>query len=213
MKTLLYFVRHGQSLGNEARIFLGHTDVGLTEMGKKQANLTAEALKDVEFTRMYASDLIRAYDTAVPHAELRGMEIIKDKRLRELYCGEWERLKVDEIIERYGKMYTEEWTNDFGRFTLPGGESVQAGADRMLEFALEVARDNPGGVLLCASHAAIIRAFWARISGIAPADVARELPYPANASYSIVEYDGDKLVPLSFSNDEHLAGYSTTWRD
>ena len=213
MKTLLYFVRHGQSLGNEARIFLGHTDMGLTEMGHKQAKMTADALKDLKIDAIYSSDLSRAYDTAVPHAELRGLEVIADKRLRELYCGEWEGLTVEQIIELYGTLYTDSWVNDFGTFTLPQGESVQHGADRMLEASLEAARANVGKTILLASHAAVIRALWARISGIAPENLARELPYPANASYSVAEFDGERLVPVSFSNDEHLGSLSTTWRD
>ena len=213
MKTLLYFVRHGQSLGNEGRIFLGHTDMGLTEMGFKQAKMTADALADVKIDLVYSSDLSRAYYTAVPHAELRGLEVITDERLRELYCGEWEGLTVDQIIERYNSDYTDAWVNDFGRFTLPNGESVQHGADRMLEVALEVARANVGKTILLASHAAVIRALWARISGVAPEDVAKNIPYPANASYSVAELVGDRLVPVSFSNDEHLGSLSTTWRD
>lgn len=213
MKTTLYFVRHGQSIGNQQRIFLGHTDMDLTELGVAQAERTASALADVHFDRIYSSDLSRAYSTAVPHARLRGMEIIRDRDLRELYCGEWEGLSVDEIIERYGEKYTDEWTLHFGVAHIPGGESVPEGALRMYNFALRIAREHPGETILCASHAAVIRALYARVSGIAPDDVAQRLSYPSNASYSIIEFDGEHLYPVAFSCDEHMKDLRTTWVD
>ena len=213
MKTRIYFIRHGQSYGNQNRIFLGHTDMDLTDMGRTQAAKTAQKLADVEFSAIYASDLKRAYNTAVPHAEIRGMSVIADRRLRELYCGEWENLSVDEIIARYGEVYTHSWVHEFGTFRLPGGESVAEGAERMYEVALEVARRHEGTNILCASHAAVIRALFAKVMKIKPDEVAQKLPYPSNASYSIIEYDGEELSVASFSEDEHLADFLTTWKD
>lgn len=213
MKTKIYFIRHGQSYGNQQRIFLGHTDRDLTDMGKLQAEKTAERLADVEFSAIYSSDLSRAYNTAVPHARMRGMEIIKDKRLRELYCGEWENLSVDEIIARYGELYTYSWAHEFGTFRLPGGESVQEGAERMYKMAVEMARAHEGTNILCTTHAAVIRALFSKVMGIEPKKVAEELPYPSNASYSILEYDGEMLSVLSFSEDDHLGDLFTTWKD
>lgn len=213
MKTLLYFVRHGQSLGNKNRVFLGHTDLDLTDLGREQANRTAEALSRIKFDAIYSSDLIRAYNTALPHALMRGLEIKTDKRLRELYCGEWEGLTVEELIERYGEMYTVEWVKSFGCFVMPGGEGTAEGAERVYECAIDIARANPGGTVLCALHAAVLRAFYAKISGIDPSEIYDKLPYPSNASYSVVEFDGEKLVPVSYSNDDHLAELFTTWKD
>ena len=213
MKTLIYFVRHGQSLGNEHRIFLGHTDMDLTDLGRRQAEATAKRLADVDFAAFYSSDLLRAYNTAKPHADMRDMTVKTDKRLRELYCGDWEGLTVEEIIERYGELYTVSWAHGFGSFRMPNGESVAEGAERMYEAALDMGRENEGKIVLCASHAAVMRALFAKIKGIAPENIALELPYPSNASYSVVEYDNGELKLLTFSEDEHLEGMSTTWRD
>ena len=213
MKTRIYYVRHGQSYGNQHRIFLGHTDKDLTDIGKIQAKRAAERLADVEFSAIYSSDLSRAYNTAVPHAEMRGVEIIADKRLRELYCGDWENLAVDEIIARYGELYTYSWVHEFGTFRLPGGESVQEGAQRMYDMAIEMAKAHEGTNILCTTHAAVIRALFSKVMGIAPNEVAEKLPYPSNASYSILEYDGEYFTVLSFSEDDHLGDLFTTWKD
>ena len=204
LSTYLYFIRHGESIGNINRICLGHTDLDLTEKGRAQAALAGDALSDVVFSKIYSSDLIRAYNTALPHAEKRGMEIVATKELRELYFGKWENCSVDWLIENFHDDFMIGWRKRFGDFVAPDGESVSAMADRMCSFAAKVAKEGQGTNILLASHAAAIRAMWARLCGIEPSEVGVKLPFPANASYSIVEWDGERLIPVSYSNDLHL---------
>ena len=66
MKTTLYLVRHGQSLGNLNEQMLGHTDLDLSELGYRQAAATFERLKDTHFDAVYSSPLQRAYNTVCP---------------------------------------------------------------------------------------------------------------------------------------------------
>ena len=49
--------RHGQSMGNLVRSFLGHTDLPLSELGHLQAAKTAEYLKDENIDVIISSDL------------------------------------------------------------------------------------------------------------------------------------------------------------
>ena len=49
MDTLIYFIRHGQSLGNLSQIMLGHTDLDLSPLGYLQAEKTCEELSGVHF--------------------------------------------------------------------------------------------------------------------------------------------------------------------
>ena len=44
--TKIIFIRHGESLGNANKTFLGHTDLDLSELGYKQAEATAKHLKN-----------------------------------------------------------------------------------------------------------------------------------------------------------------------
>ena len=57
MTTRIIIERHGQSIGNAERIYLGITDLGLTDEGVEQAKITAEALKDEKIDVIYSSDL------------------------------------------------------------------------------------------------------------------------------------------------------------
>ena len=68
-KTRLYMIRHGQSEGNLKNLFLGHTDMDLTELGHLQAEMAAEYLATVPVDVIYASDLKRAFHTALHTSE------------------------------------------------------------------------------------------------------------------------------------------------
>lgn len=88
----IYLMRHGQSIGNELKIIQGHDDFPLTDKGREQARQIAKVLSGVEIHGLYASDLMRAYETAT----IIGIEnnlpyqVIKDMDLRERYMGKFQ---------------------------------------------------------------------------------------------------------------------------
>ena len=202
--TRIYVIRHGESVGNLHRICLGHTDLDITELGMKQAEKTAEALSDVDFAAIYSSDLIRAVHTAEPHAKMRGLTVNTDEAFRELYFGNWEHASVLMLKEKFHDEFTIGWRQNFGTFTAPMGESVVAMAERMEEGLKRIAGKHRGKNILLTSHAAAIRALWGKISGFKPSEWADAYPFPTNASYSILEFNGEELISVSYSNDTHL---------
>ena len=208
-KTVIYLIRHGESLGNLNRICLGHTDLDLTDLGHKQAINTAEALKNVDFAAIYSSDLIRAVHTAEPNACIRGLKVQKMSDFRELYFGDWENASVLWLKEEHHDEFMIGWRQNFGTFTAPNGESVVHMADRMSSGIEKIASMHAGANILVASHAAAIRALWGKISGLTPDKWAEAYPFPTNASYSLIEYDGRALKPISYSNDGHLGDLVT----
>ena len=202
--TILLLVRHGESLGNARREFLGHTNKDLSELGYKQAEKTAEYLSKVKIDAVYSSDLIRAHNTALPHAKLRNLPVNDSAALREIYAGEWEGKKVEDIIEEYPNYFYEKWRAKFGECTIPGGESVPHLAERIYSEVLRIASENKGRTVLIGCHAAAIRSFWGKITKTPPSLVADEIPFPTNASVSVVYYDGAQLIPGEYSHDVHL---------
>ena len=204
-RTKLIIVRHGQSIGNLTRTFLGHTDLDLSEMGYLQANATAEALKDEKIDKIYSSDLKRAYNTAKSIANSHKLDIICNGKLREAFAGEWENQNVDHMIAHWGAdFFVTEWKNGFGTFTLPGGESIRGAGERFFEGVREICEQNKGKTLVISSHAAVIRAFWGIISDVEWNRLAAEVPFPTNASYSVVYYENGVFTPIQYSIDEHL---------
>lgn len=211
MKTKIIIVRHGESLGNKEKYLLGHTDLDMSQLGYRQAASTASYLAEEKIDVIYSSDLIRAYNTAKPHAELRGLQIIKDEKLREVQLGDWEGKHISYILENYKDEYETYKAKTFGTYTFPkGGDSVEEAGVRFFDEIMSIASENTGKTVLVVTHAAVLRSFYAKISGIEPRDVAAELPFATNASVSLVEYDGERLVPRLYSFDEHLRDVGIT---
>ncbi len=203
MEIKFILIRHGQSLGNANNIYLGHTDLDLSEVGKAQAKTAAEHFRDEDISAIYSSDLIRAYNTAVPHAELHSLEIHVSEKLREVNIGLWEGKNVTELKEKWYKEFQVEWKGRFGSATPPSGEPVFSAGKRMYDELMSIAKSCDGKILVT-SHAAIIRAFWCYASSIEPSEWAKYVPFPANASASFVAFDGEKLIPLKYSFDDYL---------
>ena len=135
----LYLVRHGQSVGNERRLFFGWSDHPLTELGREHARQAARMLKEVNFTRCVSSDLIRAWDTALACVEGRGIEVESAPALREQDLGELEDLTFDQAMERGGES-VERMLADWTRVDPPGGESVAHMKERIGRCVDEIVR-------------------------------------------------------------------------
>lgn len=203
-ETKLIFVRHGESLANAQKIYLGHLDWDLSELGKCQAAETAKFLANEPISAIYSSDLVRAYNTAVPHSEIHNLPIIKSRELREIFLGEWEGVTLADLDERYHDEFYIGWRTKFGEFTPPGGEPVQAVAKRIYNEALRIAKAHTGETVLIATHAAAIRSFWGLLTKCEPSQLAERIQFPSNASFTTVYFDGEELVPGEYSCDEHI---------
>ena len=68
--TRLFLIRHGQSAGNAEGRFGGHGPTPLSELGFKQAEVTAATIAKEGVNAIYSSDLLRAVQTAEPLAKL-----------------------------------------------------------------------------------------------------------------------------------------------
>jgi probable phosphoglycerate mutase len=83
MKTV-YFVRHGQTEGNQNR-FYQHWDTPLSEKGQGQAELVAERFLHIPIDVIIASDMDRANETARAIAEKCGHSVVSEPLFREIY--------------------------------------------------------------------------------------------------------------------------------
>jgi probable phosphoglycerate mutase len=84
----LWLVRHGESTWNTAGLAQGHNDEAeLTERGLRQAADAAAQFGYRPVRAIYASDLRRARQTAAAFAEVLGLPVYTDPRLRERSLG------------------------------------------------------------------------------------------------------------------------------
>lgn len=205
----LILIRHGQSMANAERRFAGHSDFDLSELGHRQASLAAAYLSTHEKVDIvYASDLSRAYHTALPTAKIFDLPIIPDSRLRETYAGEWEGLLIEEIQDRYAEDW-KVWKEDFCHARCTGGESASELFDRSSAVITEIAEKNAGKTVVIATHAAFLRSFTTFASGGGKQDM-NSFSFPPNASLNIFEYHGGIFHPLEIGFTGHLEGLSTS---
>jgi broad specificity phosphatase PhoE len=84
------------------------------------------------------------------------------------------------------------------RGMLNGDESIQTLGDRIRGVVLRVAREHPGDVSLCVSHADPIQAAWVLFDGRPQTE--RELYRKSVAKAGMLEIDvnGDRIARLSY---------------
>ena len=202
--TKIIIVRHGESKTNELGLLVGQGDFPLTDLGLAQAEQTAEALASEQIDAVYSSDLMRAMQTATPHATRRGLRVIPVKDLRETHCGDWESRAFADLRENEPELYVGGFCNRFMTFAFPGGETVPESGERFLRATERIARENEGKTVLIASHGGVIRVFWAMICGEPLESAGDKIPFPTNAAYSVAYFDGEKILPHAYSCDAHI---------
>lgn len=202
MKTTIYLIRHGQSVGNLKDQFMGHTDTPLTDLGLRQAEMAAAYLKNIHLDAIYSSDLQRAYNTACATAKLKNMPVIKTEKMREIYGGQWETVKFPELHDRFPEDFGT-WHNDFRNCRCTGGESVLEMQARIVAEVRRIAEENPGKAVAIFCHATPIRVFRIHCEG------DWNTPYPSNASTTVAEYENGAFKLLQYSVDHYMGDLVT----
>lgn len=200
--TRLLVIRHGQSVSNLRGIFTGHLDLALTEIGRTQAAVTANYITSTyTVDAVFASDLSRAFDTGKAVADLVGLTVQADARLREIYAGTWEGKTFNELTAT-SPAYTV-FRTDIGKCQTDGGESVAQLSQRVLEAFTQIARENEGKTVVIATHATPIRALQCHCEGL-PVENMKDVPWVTNASVTSVLYENGKLTLEEACHDSHL---------
>jgi probable phosphoglycerate mutase len=149
--TRLSFVRHGQSGGNVDGRFGGHSATPLSELGIRQAAVTARMLAKQGVDAIYTSDLPRAVQTAEPLAELTGLKLNKTCSFRERNVGVLEGLTFDESKREYPKDYYALINRDINH-VITEGESYRQLLRRGTSALQEILRIHAGKRIVVVSH-------------------------------------------------------------
>ena len=206
--TTLLLIRHGQSVSNLENYFTGAMDIPLTELGQRQALVTARyILSTYQVDGVYASDLCRAFETGKAVADPLGISLTPDSELREIFAGKWEGMTFDRLAEQFPETYRV-WRTNIGLSHPDGGESVAHLQERILNAVTRIAKENEGKTLVIATHATPIRVLQCHCEG-KPLDRMHEIPWVSNASVTHVEYDGEQLILRSVGYDAHLEGMTS----
>ena len=158
MKTVLYLVRHGETVDNANQIMQGQTQGELNEKGLLQARELSESWKDREIDVVVASDLKRSIDTARIIAEPHQLEVLTTPLLRE---RDWGGFTGRFIPSLKGEV----WPDDI--------ETLENLLSRAGEFITYVKTTFPGKKVLAVGHGIINKAIQAVYYGKSMSEIQK----------------------------------------
>ena len=197
----LYIVRHGETVWNREGRIQGHTDVGLSERGLKQARLLSRRLKSVRIDAAYASDLSRASDTAAAILDGREVPVFPTPRLREYHKGAFEGLTEGELRARYPNEYPGYIAKDLD-YAPDGGESTRGVSERMASIINEIKESHLNDNVLIVGHGGSLRAAMMALLSMS-LDANWRFVF-GNCTLTIVDTYHDNAVLRLFNDGSHL---------
>jgi broad specificity phosphatase PhoE len=130
--------RHGETDDNREPIRVqGFTDTPLNDTGRAQAHELAERVAGDGIRSLFASDLVRARETAEIVGARIDVEPALDARLREASRGRWEGSTFIEVEQEDPEGYAA-WLRAGAGFRFPGGESLLEQQRRVTEALTEI---------------------------------------------------------------------------
>ena len=141
--TILYLIRHGETVDNSNKIMQGQTQGELNEKGINQARMVSKNLTEEHFDAIISSDLKRSYDTASIIAEPHFLTVVTTPLLRERDWGGFTGRYIPDLKD-------EPWPDDI--------ESLEMLKSRASEFLDFVRTTFPDQKVLDVGHGIINKA-------------------------------------------------------
>ncbi len=144
--TILYLIRHGETVDNVAQIMQGQTQGCLTEHGREQAEEVAARLAKVKIDAIVSSDLRRAIQTAEIISTRHGLPVSVTPLLRERDWGSFTGRYIPDLKD-------EVWPEDI--------ESLDCLLERAQRFLEYIMTNYEGQTVVAVGHGIVNKAIQA----------------------------------------------------
>jgi broad specificity phosphatase PhoE len=164
----MLLIRHAETSAPD--VFHGaESDVGLSERGRRQADLLGKRLRQEGATALYSSGLRRAIDTAAPIGRSCGLAPAIIPTLHERRIGPLSGFSRQEGWNIYAESKTHWMAGDL-EYTHHGGESFADIRRRTLPVIEELCERHPGEAFIVVAHGIVIRVLLlSLLDGLSPA--------------------------------------------
>jgi probable phosphoglycerate mutase len=199
--TRVVAIRHGETAWNVDARIQGQLDIPLNEVGRRQARRLGGALAGEDICAVYASDLLRAAETAQAVAAAAGVELVLHPGLRERAFGRFEGLTFSEIEARWPDE-TLRWRRRDPGFGPQGGEVLRDFYDRCIRVAAELAARHRGRQIALVAHGGVMDCLYraaARVDLHAP-----RTWQVGNASINRLLHTPQGFTLVGWSDTQHL---------
>lgn len=158
----LNLLRHGETILNESStnsIFLGSTDVPLSELGWQQMHA---AIKTENYQRVISSPLKRCADFSKKLASNNNIALVIEDDLREINFGDWEAKTIKNIWAKQEKLLSQFW-HDPLKNTPPKGETLIDFQYRVSAAFEKIINEYKDEKILMVVHGGVIRQLIANV--------------------------------------------------
>jgi broad specificity phosphatase PhoE len=163
--TRLFLVRHGRTGWNKEQIFRGTKDIPLDDVGRGEALLVGERLKEEGLRAVYSSPLARATETAEAIARFHSVEVEVMAGLNDLNFGEWEGLSQATVKKQFPDLY-QQWLQAPHQVVFPSGEGLEAVRSRAMKVIEEIIERHPQDTVALVSHRVVLKVVICALLGL-----------------------------------------------
>ena len=179
----------------------GQIDPPLSTLGRRQARMTGKRLMGRRFVGAYASDLARAFETALLIGESIDIEPQPMAGLREIFLGRWEGLTTQELAERFPAEWAR-WAEEPSWDVVPEGEGAAAFEKRVGAAVDSILARHSHGDVLVVTHGGVIQVALHRVVGRPNHGL---FPFRIqNASITLIEKRDGRMVVSGVNDIGHL---------
>jgi probable phosphoglycerate mutase len=186
--TTIWLTRHAESA--DPTVFHGaESNIGLSELGKRQADVAAEWFRAKSPTAVVSSAMVRARETAAPIAAACGVPHHIEPDLHERRVGD---LSGTSFSSSGGPWHDtiHRWMAGETAYTTPGAESLDELTSRLIPALERIAKRFPGGRVTVVAHGVVCKVLLlALLPGRSPADW-QTLGKVQNLAVSELHFDG-----------------------
>ena len=201
---IVYFIRHGESVGNKENRFRGRHDFDLNNNGVRQAEALKNELSGIKFDCIYSSPLMRAKKTARIISRDRT-PVLSAEELINVNLGSWENQPKENIRNEYPELW-ETWLTAPEELKFEGMETLIAVQKRAYHFMMQLVSNHPDQTIAIVTHRAVLKPLFAALLGISgryfwKIDID-------TASYSIAEFRPERGFTFTCINqNKHLESF------
>ena len=163
--TRLIIVRHGRTEWNRVERFRGRADIGLDEVGMKQAESAAKRITGWPISMIYSSPLRRASTTAEVIADRVGLKLRLMPGIIDIDYGVWQGLSTEEVVARDSRLYSQ-WIESPNKVKFPGGESFAEVRERVASAVNGLIQQHPKETVVLVSHKVICQILILSLLGL-----------------------------------------------
>ena len=197
--TRLLLIRHAHvDNGEDRQRMCGWLDLPLSCTGELQLRRFRPEPSPIKPQVVYASSSSRARVTAEALAVSFGVPVSIDPQLREINCGAFEGISIQELKDRYPELWTRNALQDNSDFAWPNGETYRNFRYRVFNALSRIARRHANTRIPVVTHTGVISQVVGATKGLSPAVWEPYRPEPFTAT-EVIWSGGAPLHLLSFN--------------